>query len=95
MTTEQEEIEFENWREEFIKRAGFNHTWKDLESWARRMVEQAYVEQCQTKQQVFDEPYACFTCGSKVENHNCISHLLRTIDDLRQELANANKLHNP
>lgn len=30
--------------EEFIKRAGFTHGWLNLESWARRMAEQAVAE---------------------------------------------------
>ena len=30
--------------EAFIKRAGFNYGWSNLESWARRMAEQAVLE---------------------------------------------------
>jgi hypothetical protein len=29
----------------FIKRAGFSYGWQNLESWARRMAEQAVAEQ--------------------------------------------------
>lgn len=34
----------EEWLEAFIERAGFKHGWWNLESWARRMAEQAYEE---------------------------------------------------
>lgn len=32
------------WLEAFIRRAGFTYGWENLESWARRMAEQAYAE---------------------------------------------------
>lgn len=32
------------WLEAFIRRAGFTYGWENLESWARRMAEQAYEE---------------------------------------------------
>lgn len=38
------ETSIEIWREAFIVRAGFRYGWENLESWARRMVEQAYEE---------------------------------------------------
>ncbi len=34
----------QEWLEAFIKRAGFSYGWENLESWARRMAEQAYEE---------------------------------------------------
>lgn len=34
----------EEWLDAFIKRAGFHYGWDNLESWARRMAEQAYEE---------------------------------------------------
>lgn len=34
----------QEWLEAFIKRAGFTYGWMNLESWARRMAEQAYEE---------------------------------------------------
>jgi hypothetical protein len=36
--------EREEWLEAFIERAGFRHGWWNLESWARRVAEQAYEE---------------------------------------------------
>lgn len=38
------EVEKQQWLDAFILRAGFTHGWENLESWARRMAEQAYRE---------------------------------------------------
>lgn len=34
----------QKWLDAFVKRAGFNHGWENLELWARKMAEQAYLE---------------------------------------------------
>lgn len=38
----------QEWLDAFIKRAGFSYGWENLESWARRMAEQAYEERSTT-----------------------------------------------
>jgi hypothetical protein len=37
----------QEWLDAFIERAGFTYGWLNLESWARRMAEQAYEERQQ------------------------------------------------
>lgn len=41
-------------QDEFIKRAGFNYGWGNLESWARRMADRAVEEIGKLEQQVAD-----------------------------------------
>ena len=38
----------QEWLDDFIVRAGFTGGWENLESWARRMAEQAYEDWLQS-----------------------------------------------
>jgi hypothetical protein len=47
------------WMNAFIERAGFRHGWSNLESWARRMAEQAWQERNTVFGQTFEPPVCC------------------------------------